>query len=77
MLRSAIERLSALTSSIMGDASSKKEEVLLCILPFPEPADIIARIHESHPYIKVIYRYIPFTTFKSPIEGADAVPEGE
>ncbi len=61
----------------MGDASFKKDEVLLCVLPFPEPAAIISRIRENHPRIKVIYRQIQFTTFKSPIDVPDSVPEGE
>jgi hypothetical protein len=61
----------------MGDASSKKEEVLLCVLPFPEPADIISRIRKNHPRIKIIYRHITFTSFKAPIEVPDTVPEGE
>jgi hypothetical protein len=61
----------------MGDASSKKEDVLLCVLPFPEPADIISRIRENHPRIKVVYRYIRFTSFAAPIGPIDDVPEGE
>jgi hypothetical protein len=61
----------------MGDASSKKEDVLLCVLPFPEPADIISRIRENHPRIKVVYRQIQFTSFKAPIDLPENVPEGE
>jgi hypothetical protein len=63
--------------SIMGDASSKKEDVLLCVLPFPEPADIIGRIRKNHPWLKVVYRQIQFTNFRAPIELTDNVPEGE
>jgi hypothetical protein len=77
MLKSTATRLSALVSIIMGDASSKKEELLLCVLPFPEPADIIARIRENHPHVKVVYHQINFTNFKSPIDVANAVPEGK
>lgn len=77
MLKSATARLSALTSAIMGDVSSKKEEVLLCVLPFPEPADIIARIRENHPYVKVVYRQITLASIKAPMKLADAVPEGK
>jgi len=77
MLKSATARLSTLTSIVMGDASFMKEEFLLCVLPFPEPTDIIARIRKNHPYFKVVYRQINFTSFKSPIEVADAVPEGK
>jgi hypothetical protein len=78
MLKSTAACLSALVSIIiiMGDMS-KKEELLLCVLPFPEPADIIAQIRENHPHFRVVYRQINFTEFKSPIDVADAVPEGK
>jgi hypothetical protein len=54
-------RLSALISS-MGDASMRASEgeVLLCLLPFPEPKDIMERIRNAHPKVKIIYRSIYF-----------------
>ena len=53
------------------------EEVLLCVLPFPEPVDIIKRIREQHPRFKVIYHHKQFSSFKAPITPKDNVPEGE
>jgi hypothetical protein len=60
----------------MGDVSSMIEDVLLCVLPFPEPADIIARIGKNHPHIKVVYRQMTFARFQAPMKLAEAVPEG-
>ena len=49
-------RISAHVSTIMGDAGPPNEECILCILPFPEPTEILAKIQKEHPNVRIIYR---------------------
>jgi hypothetical protein len=40
----------------MGEAYKSQKEVILAILPFPEPKDHIAKIEKLHPNVKFIYK---------------------
>jgi hypothetical protein len=55
----------------MGDATPPREHIL-CIIPFPEPTEIIKRIQKKHP--NVDFSYIKHFSF--PKTETDAVPDG-
>lgn len=73
MLQTARNRLSALTTSIMGEALKPKEHVLLT-LPFPEPPAIMAQLRKTFPDHEFVYKQVMFRGGK--IHDTDPVPEG-
>jgi hypothetical protein len=39
----------------MGEAWNPDQERVLCILPFPEPTELIEKIEKKHPNVKFLY----------------------
>jgi len=59
MYQTVTARLSAIALTVMGEnVVSKKGEHLLCTLPFPEPKDLIKKLEEQHPHLKVTYKTV-------------------
>jgi hypothetical protein len=56
MIQTILNRLIAISSTIMGEAWSPEQERILCILPFPEPTELLANIEKIHPNVKFIYK---------------------
>ena len=42
----------------MGEAWIPEDERVLCILPFPEPTELLAQIKTRHPNVEFIYKSI-------------------
>jgi len=55
----------------MGDASPPRE-LILAIIPFPEPTELIEKIKKKHPNVDFAYVQRAF----SPKAITDAVPDG-
>jgi len=64
MLTTAANRLSAIVSTIMGDAAMKKGEVLLCVLPFPEPKHLWDILNKMFPEMEIIYHQVSLNSQK-------------
>lgn len=68
MLQTITSGLSALASTIMGDASMEQQECILAILPFPEPTDLIDKIEKKHPNVKFLWHTLNFIPGRQQID---------
>lgn len=69
----ATDRLTLLTSTIMGEIPQQQEHIL-CLLPFPEDAKILDRLRQKY-NVEITYKQIFFGVGKA-LDLA-AVPDGE
>lgn len=72
MYTTATNCLTAITSTIMGEAPRPKEHIL-CLLPFPEDPKILDRLRQKH-NVEFTYKQIFFGVGKA-LELAE-VPDG-
>jgi hypothetical protein len=60
----------------MGEAPSVQKEHILCILPFPEPTEILRNIQKKHPQVEFTYILQPITASRAWNTDAKDIPDG-